>query len=271
MTTKIIENYRISNQYYRLTLDCAEIAHQATPGQFVMIRINQEVDPLLRRPFSIHRQWTASNREDAKPEGIRILFRVAGKGTAHMASMAKGAKIDIIGPLGQGFRLKNPTFHPVLIAGGIGVAPLLFLADQLKVQDLPFQPLLFLGGKTSADILCQEDFQKHSFLLQISTEDGSLGHKGLIMEPFSAYLEQVMLSAKTEIALFACGPLPLMLKVAEVSRQYRLSCQVSLEQKMACGVGACLGCVVELPDEKNQPQYRRVCTEGPVFEIMSHE
>ena len=167
MTTKIIENHRISNQYYRLTLDCAEIAHQATPGQFVMIRVNQEVEPLLRRPFSIHRQWTASNHKDAKPEGIQILFRVAGKGTAHLASLAKGAKIDIIGPFGQGFRLKNPISHPVLIAGGIGVAPLLFLADQLKAQRSATSTyLLFLGGKTAADILCQEDFQKHGFLLQ---------------------------------------------------------------------------------------------------------
>ena len=271
MTTKIVENYQISSLYYRLTLDCAEIAHQSTPGQFVMIRINQEVEPLLRRPFSIHRQWTASNRKDAEIEGIRILFRVAGKGTAHLASLAKGAKIDIIGPLGQGFRRKNPASQPVLVAGGIGVAPLLFLADQLKAEDMTLQPLLFLGGKTASDILCREDFQKHGFLLRISTEDGSLGHKGLIMEPFSAYLEQAMLSAETEIALFACGPFPLMLKVAEASRHYRLSCQVSLEQKMACGVGACLGCVVELPDGKNQPHYRRVCTEGPVFEIMSHE
>jgi dihydroorotate dehydrogenase electron transfer subunit len=281
MTTKIIENYRISNQYYRLTLDCAEIAHQATPGQFVMIRVNQEVEPLLRRPFSIHRQWTASNckdaeldRKDANLEGIQILFRIAGKGTAHLASLTKGAKIDIIGPFGQGFRLKNPISYPVLIAGGIGVAPLLFLADQLKAQDLPlqpFQPSLFLGGKTAADILCQDDFRKHGFFLRISTEDGSLGHKGLIMEPFFAYLEQIMCSAETEITLFACGPLSLMLKVVEASRQYRLSCQVSLEQKMACGVGACLGCVVELPDKDNQPQYRRVCTEGPVFEITNHE
>jgi dihydroorotate dehydrogenase electron transfer subunit len=273
MTTKIIENYQISSQYYRLTLDCAEIAHQATPGQFVMIRVKLEVEPLLRRPFSIHRRWTASNRKDVEPEGIQVLFRVAGKGTAHLASLAKGAKIDIIGPLGQGFQLKNPTLssHPVLIAGGIGVAPLLFLADQLKALDASLRPLLFLGGKTAADILCQEDFQKQDFLLRISTEDGSLGHKGLIMEPFFAYLEQMASSAETEISLFACGPLPLMLKVIEAGRKFHLNCQVSLEQKMACGVGACLGCVVELPDENNQPRYRRVCSEGPVFEIMSHE
>jgi dihydroorotate dehydrogenase electron transfer subunit len=271
MTTKIRENRQISNQYHRLTLDCAEIAHQAAPGQFVMIRINREVEPLLRRPFSIHRVWTAQDHEDAKPEGIQILFRVAGKGTAHLASLPKGAEIDIIGPLGQGFRLNDPASRPVLIAGGIGIAPLLFLADRLKAQGLPLQPLLFLGGKTASDILCQEDFQKLGFSLHVSTEDGSVGHKGLITEPLSSYLKQEALSQRTKITLFACGPFPLMLKIGEASSQYRLSCQVSLEQKMACGVGACLGCVVELPDRNNQPRYRRVCTEGPVFEIMSYE
>ncbi|MEW5800638.1 MAG: dihydroorotate dehydrogenase electron transfer subunit [bacterium] len=267
MTAKIIENYRISSYYYRLTLDCAEIAQKAAPGQFVMIRVNHEVEPLLRRPFSIHRQWTSSSHRSAQAEGIQILFRIVGKGTAHLASLSRGAKIDIIGPLGQGFRLKTAISHPLLIAGGIGAAPLLFLADRIEeAQALPLQPRLFLGGKTKEDILCREDFEKDGFSLHISTEDGSMGHKGLIMEPFSDYLKQAMLSGKNEITIFACGPLPLMYKVAEAARQYNLSCQVSLEQKMACGVGACLGCVIEWADADNPSRYRRVCKEGPVFE-----
>lgn len=295
MTTEIIENIRISGQYYRLTLDCAEIANQASAGQFVMIRVHQGLDPLLRRPFSIHRLWNSHRQGMSSdsgttrpPEGIQVLFRVAGKGTAHLASLSKGAKIDVIGPLGHGFQLDKPILSPVLIAGGIGIAPLLFLADQLKLrsqepefrsqeknkpqaaslrENPSFQPRLFLGGKSAEDILCQEDFQKQGFSLSISTEDGSLGHKGLITEPFYAFLEQMSrLSSGIEPVLFTCGPLPLMFRIIEIARQYRLSCQVSLEQKMACGVGACMGCVVELY-QGGLRQYRRVCTEGPVFEI----
>ncbi|MEW6379274.1 MAG: dihydroorotate dehydrogenase electron transfer subunit [bacterium] len=311
MTTEVIENVRISGQYYRLTLACAEIANQASAGQFVMIRVHQGLDPLLRRPFSIHRLWDSRRHRPSpdsgsdRPQGIQILFRLAGKGTAYLASLSTGAKIDVIGPLGHGFQLEKPVLHPVLIAGGIGIAPLLFLADQLRVvsgqwpvvskektgdrsqesgvrsqeknklqatslMESPlFQPRLFLGGKSAEDILCQEDFRKQGFSLSISTEDGSLGHKGLITEPLCAYLEQVTrISSGIEPVLFACGPLPLMSRVIEIARHYHLSCQVSLEQRMACGVGACMGCVVELEEGDNSHQYRRVCTEGPVFEIL---
>ncbi|MCL6584891.1 MAG: dihydroorotate dehydrogenase electron transfer subunit [bacterium] len=317
MITEVVENCQISSQAFRLTLDCAEIAAKAYPGQFVMIRVNQgRAAPLLRRPFSIHRLWwtcgagshsqgqsspfsqgqpspgyqdrqqsSPGSRYGQQPSGIQILFRVVGEGTAYLASLAKGAKVDLIGPLGHGFELKEPDYCPVLIAGGIGVAPLLFLADRIKEKnswpavatanpsaaekksDNPLaRPWLFLGGKTAGDILCRDEFQRLGFSLAISTEDGSLGQKGLISEPLAAFLEQ-MISCGLKPSLFACGPIPLMDRVAEIAWQYRLSGQVSLEQRMACGVGACMGCVVEVVRGKNPPDYKRVCTEGPVFDI----
>ena len=268
MITKIIENIQIADQYYRLTLDCNEIAQDAYPGQFVMIKVNQGTDPLLRRPFSIHRLWTGLNARKRNLKGIQILFRVVGRGTAQLASFAKGAEIDIIGPLGKGFRLEKHISFPILVAGGIGIAPLLFLADQLKKKYSLVEPHLFLGGKTANDILCLEDFQKHAFLLQISTEDGSLGAKGLISEKLISCLKKMKYSGKTpEGVLFACGPSALMSKVIEISKKYHLPCQVSLEQRMACGVGACLGCVTEFAKDNNAPRYQRVCAEGPVFEL----
>jgi len=268
VTTKIREISHLDGPYYRLTLDCADIARSASPGQFVMVKANWGADPLLRRPFSIHRLWMSSNSRSREPEGIQILFRVAGKGTDRLAALARGAEIDIIGPLGRGFNLKRPVFIPVFIAGGIGIAPLLFLADQLKHDNLLFQPQLFLGGKTAQDILCLEDFKRYDFSLHITTEDGSMGERGVITDLLLPYLEKVKNSPDMpKSILCACGPSALMSEVIEISRRYHMTCQISMEQRMACGVGACLGCVIELKEAEKSLRYQRVCTEGPVFEL----
>jgi len=268
VVTHITETEHISGPYYRLTLECAEVARSAYPGQFVMIKAHWGTDPLLRRPFSIHRLWISSNSRSREPKGIQILFRVVGKGTEKLAALPHGTEIDIIGPLGRGFNLKRPISIPLFVAGGIGIAPLLFLADQLKHDNLLFQPHLFLGGKTTQDILCLEDFKKHNFSLHITTEDGSMGKKGMVTDLLLPYLEKVKNSPDMpKSVLCACGPSALMSLVIEISRRHHMTCQISMEQRMACGVGACLGCVIELKETEKSVRYQRVCTEGPVFEF----
>lgn len=266
MISKVIENTSLKNNFYRLTLQSPILAKTAHPGQFIMIRPYEGLDPFLRRPFSIHRLF--SHPGSIEPDGIQILYQVKGKGSAYMTTLRPGTEIDLLGPLGHGFQLPQDLSFPLLIAGGMGIAPLVYLADYLLQNRPSVQPHLFLGAKSCSDLLCTNDFPKDHFVLHLTTEDGSAGEKGLITAAVSTFLGGSSPPPfSPETVLFACGPPGLLSRVIQLAKKYHLWCQVSYEQNMACGVGACLGCVIEWGGEGTIKSYQRVCTEGPVFQI----
>ncbi len=266
---KIILNKKIIPEHYKICLDAPEIAGEAKPGQFVHIRAREGYDPLLRRPFSIHK---------SQGEKIEILYKVVGKGTQLLSRKKIGKKIDILGPLGQGFKVNPGLEKVILVAGGIGVAPLYFLAERLagythwkaekgskrqsiindsSINKNQLDILVLLGAETKEKILCLEDFKNLNVKIEIATEDGSESFKGLVSDLFFQ-----LLSKESQVNLVcACGPALMLKRIAELNYRYKIPCQVSLEQRMGCGIGACLGCTI-----KGQTGYLRVCRNGPVFE-----
>ncbi len=243
----VVYRETLGGGHFRLRLRPARPL-RAEPGQFVMLRVGEGIDPLLRRPFSIHRTDPGETGE------FEILFRVVGRGTRLLSRLRAGDRVDALGPLGQGFR--TDAEHPVLVGGGVGVAPLLFLTERLLEQGR--RPLLLLGARTDRDLLCHQDFTCLAVPCRVATEDGSAGEPGLV----TGLLDRALDEAAPGTAVYACGPPAMLAAVAGRCRRAGVPCQVSLEAHMACGVGACLGCVVPGTDEP----YLRVCREGPVVD-----
>jgi dihydroorotate dehydrogenase electron transfer subunit len=254
--TTVLWNQPVATDYFRMGLSCARGFDTAKPGQFIMLRVGAGASPLLRRPFSL----LGLIREADRVTGIEILFRVVGKGTARLACCRKGDRLSVLGPLGSAFLVPDTCRQLVLVAGGIGVPPIRFLAQSLLEREgNPNRCVVFIGGRTQDDLVCISEFDLPGFLLDISTDDGSRGHQGVVTRS----LERALDTAPVDL-ICACGP-PAMLKaVAAIAAAHDAPCQVSIEAMMACGMGACLGCAVETRDE--DARYRHVCTDGPVFD-----
>jgi len=239
---------------FLMRLQAPEIAATANPGQFVMIQTGPQPEkrgPLLRRPFSLHR-ISASGE-------IALLYRVVGTGTKLMAEMQSRDELEIMGPLGRGFDLSMAAPQSYLVAGGIGLAPMVALAEALKDQRSSF----FYGARTSQEIdvfwaLIRQTAYKGE--ISVTAENGISVPQGMVTEPLAEAL------SANPAPIFACGPRPMLARVAELARWAGVPAQVSLEARMACGLGACLSCAVELAKEKQSGSlYSRVCCEGPVF------
>jgi len=262
---KIIKNIAVAPKYYKIVLSCLPIAKDANAGQFVAIKITDTYEPLLRRPFSIHK---------LSGPGIEILYEIVGRGTEILSQKKAGEYLDIIGPLGNGFNYKSqvtpsPSLgtlfgrsSPVLVAGGMGVAPLLFLAEKIVTRSggrqVTRRPLVLIGAKTRSDVLCEKEFRKLGCNVKIATDDGSRGYKGYVTELLKKELSTINYQLST---IYACGPRPMLKETAAISKKYNIPAQVSLEEHMACGIGACLGCAVN-----TKQGYKRVCQDGPVFD-----
>jgi dihydroorotate dehydrogenase electron transfer subunit len=249
---QILSNSQISENYYQLQLKCDKAFETATPGQFVMIRLSDNYFPLLRRPFSIHNLFQNEKGDLC----LELLYKVVGKGTIALSEYQKNQWLDVLGPIGNGFRVKDSVHSALLISGGIGVAPMLFLTKCLLENGTLCQ--VINGGRTINDILCTDIFQSLGVVTNIYTDDGSVGTKGFVTD----HLENFIENQKPDI-LYACGPQPMLSKVTKISKQMNVACQVSLESHMACGMGACLGCAV--PSDNLQKKYFHVCADGPVF------
>ena len=243
---KIISNKRIKENYFHCVVSCLEIAPSALPGQFVNIRVAGKNEPLLRRPLSIHR---------VKGKNIELFYEVVGDATKILSQKKPGEYLDIIGPLGNGFDLSSALHRQkvILVSGGMGVAPLLFLAEKLKHKKI----CVLIGARSKKDINCEKEFKKIGCNVKIATDDGSLGFKGRVTDLLKRLLSDNNCSPE---AIYACGPHPMLKVLAMISQEFNIPAQVSLEEHMACGVGACLGCVVETSEG-----LKRVCKEGPVF------
>lgn len=253
---KVLWNKKISSGCYQIGLTCSEHYSAAKPGQFIMLRLAQQSDPLLRRPFSIHNLIISNGQA----EGLELLYKVVGKGTAIMARQKPGDMVDILGPLGTGFIIPRQAKSIHVVAGGIGVAPLVFLASQLYRNKFDFSTCrVFIGGRTKEDLLCRDDFVQLGLKVDTTTDDGSDGDQCLVTHPLELAVDH-----NPPDMIVACGPMPMLACVIGIADKHRIPCQVSIETMMACGLGACLGCAVE--GRADQGRYLHACLDGPVFD-----
>ena len=259
----VLSNIELSPGYWRMRLSAPQEFLAAKPGQFFMAKVSKLVDPLLRRPFGIFDIGIHTPvQSGTKPQAyFEMLYHAVGKATNLLSLMRENETLDILGPLGSGlFEFGDADEEKLIVGGGIGLAPLYLLAKEMVAKKFSVQ--LFAGGRSAPDVLCYEDFQRLGIGCNIATDDGSLGEQGLVTKILTQHLEK---SGK-KATIYACGPHGMLKAVAKIAAQYQVACQVSLENYMACGVGACLGCVT--PGKNHSPQtpdYRCVCTEGPVF------
>lgn len=252
----VVLNEMIAPAYGRVRLSCDAGFTKARPGQFVMIGFPGAIDPLLRRPFSIHRLVSG---EDGF-QGIEVLYKVVGKATRRLSQVACGGVLSLLGPLGRGFQVPPGIERLYCVAGGFGVAPFVFLMEWLQRQTFPPAELqVFLGGRGKADLLCISDFEQLGVPVRLTTDDGSCGDQCRVTDPFAEALAQ-----RPPDLVLACGPKAMLACVLGIVRAYRVPCQVSIEAMMACGMGACLGCAVE--GRRDPGRYLHACVDGPVFD-----
>ena len=241
----IIERQQLGDQYFRLVLKHDGAMQPIVPGQFVEVLVEGSRDVMLRRPISVH---------DVSDSTLTLLIQIVGNGTRRLAEHAVGERLNVVYPLGHGFTTVLPSgSRALLVGGGAGTAPLLHLSKELKAHDI--HCTILLGGRTASLIPVQDDFRPYGDLL-LATDDGSLGHHGIVTT-HPAFAEHYDM-------IYTCGPTPMMKAVAHSAARRGIRCEVSLENMMACGVGACLCCVTD-----TDQGHRCVCKDGPVFDIST--
>ncbi|UCD33272.1 MAG: dihydroorotate dehydrogenase electron transfer subunit [Desulfobacterales bacterium] len=252
----VLWNEKIGPLYFRIGLSCNAGYSGAKPGQFVMIHFQDQMGPFLRRPFSIHKLISKNDGT----RGIELLCKVVGEGTKKLSMCQKGDVLDILGPLGTGFSFTDHYRRIFIVAGGIGVAPMPFLASFLQAKGVETSGCtVFLGGRSKDDLLCEEDFLQLGMKTHMTTDDGSQGDQCLVTHPVEIAAEK-----KRPDIIYACGPWDMLTCVIHIAEKLNIPCQVSIETMMACGMGACLGCAVASHDEP--VRYMHACVDGPVFE-----
>jgi len=262
----VLEHRLFHGDYRLLKLAAPAIGPLVEPGQFVHLKIPRFEHAVLRRPFSIFK---------ADSESISILYKAVGRGTAALATVVEGEPVNLLGPLGNGFPpLRSASYGgqvagqatdgeviPVLVAGGYGNAALF-----LQAAKLPVKGVAFFGGRTAADILCVDQFEALGWDVRVATDDGSLGQKGFVTAALDAWLEERGAGgAERGVELFACGPNAMLKAVGDRAIQHGLTAWLSMDRNMACGVGACLTCVIKRKTADGW-EWARCCKDGPVFE-----
>jgi len=258
--TIILSNQEISSGYYRMRILVPDIGEVARPGHFIMIRVQNSQLPLLRRPFGIFRTGFLPADCEGQPdkEYLEILYKVVGQGTTIMSGLHQGDRVEVLGPLGRGFDLGVAGTEKILVGGGIGLVPLYMLARELVKTS---KVRLLMGGRKRDDIIAVTEFERLGVETYVSTEDGSLGEEGLVTQVLERKLQKY-----PQAEVYACGPMPMLEAVQQICAGHQAPLQVSLDALMACGVGACLGCVVKGAGHSDQnPRYLCTCKEGPVF------
>jgi dihydroorotate dehydrogenase electron transfer subunit len=266
----VAENATLARDTFRLRFACPEIARRITPGQFVMLRVAGCNDPLLGRPLAM---YDVAPDAAGKPHFLDVVYLTVGKMTRILPELVVGSRLEVWGPLGNGFLpTPKPTEHLVMVAGGIGQTPFLSLAKEyLGVQTYGDPPrrvprahkvTLCYGAKTRDYLACVEDFRRTGATILLSTDDGSQAHRGFVTELIQPVVEKSVWPCR----IVCCGPERMMEATSEIARKLNVPCQISLESPMACGIGACFSCVTKIRDASGGWDYRRTCIEGPVFE-----
>ena len=250
---RIMANAQVGPRLYLMTLHAPQIAERIAPGQFVHMKVPRMEDHILRRPFSIY----AANPDEGT---VDILYQVVGFGSDHMTRLEAGLTAELIGPVGTGWSAPADAQRVLLVAGGVGAAPLFMMAEQLIEQGVETD--VVLGAQTEAALVCRSRYEQ---LLgacpSCATDDGSFGRAGFCTSLVQEALDAAASEGRQYDYLAVCGPEPLMKIVAGMAKQAGVSAQVSMEKRMACGIGACLSCVVDTKNGK-----KRACVDGPVFD-----
>jgi len=254
---KILSRKEVASKVYLMSVKAPGIAQEALPGQFIHIKCSKDNYPLLRRPLSIH-------RVDKEKGEIFILFQAVGEGTKLLADRTLGDDLDIMGPIGNGFNIYPESKKIVIIGGRIGVAPLLALCEESIRQGKEVRVLI--GALKKELVIREESFKILGAKVEVATDDGSYRYKGLVTDLLERMIKEGWLADQ----IFACGPKPMLKKISKIALQANVNYQVSLEERMACGIGACLGCVckIKIKDKREYKvkyEYKRVCVDGPVF------
>jgi dihydroorotate dehydrogenase electron transfer subunit len=243
---KVIANDRIAPGVGLMVLDAPVCAATVQPGQFVHLRVDTGTDTILRRPFSVHR---------VERERIEILYQVLGRGTLRMAEKQAGdASMDLVGPLGRGWAMPEGTAHALIVSGGLGAAPLGMLAERLAARGVAVS--VAMGAPSRDRLVSRELFESTARRVELATDDGSVGERGFVTGPAARLLGEERFDI-----VYTCGPEAMQRAIASLALAAAVPCQVSLERLMACGVGACLSCVVSTRDG-----LKRACVDGPVFD-----
>jgi dihydroorotate dehydrogenase electron transfer subunit len=281
-TVEIVENVRLSRETYRLRFHAPKIARRILPGQFLMLRLAGINDPLIGRPLALYDTVLSASGE---PEAIDVVYLVKGKFTSRLWQMTAGQRLDVWGPLGNGFKRSGfrvqdsgqDSSHLIMVAGGIGQTPFLALAQQVlgykkygeEPRDVaPAARVTFCYGARTADYFAGvEDFERLGVGVRLATDDGSRGHHGLVTD----LLSHVLSESRGRPQIVCCGPESMMEAVAKMAIEAKCPCQVSLETPMACGVGICFTCVAKIRQPGGGWDYKRTCVEGPVFDAATVE
>ena len=258
-------NRQIANGIYSLVLFAPDLAMAARPGQFAMISVSGGADPFLRRPFSFA-------GIDQSAGTVCFIYQITGRGTASMSGWETNRQTDILGPLGNGFSWDESLGLAILAGGGLGIAPLLPFAKELRLQGI--ETAVFAGAKSRDLLLGLPQFSEYGCEIRVATEDGSGGAAGFITGPLEEYMSaRFPLSPSAadhagqsaERGLFACGPTLFLKAVAGLCVKYKLNAQLSMEERMGCGFGVCMGCSIETRAADGAANRKRVCRDGPVF------
>ncbi|MHB1558946.1 MAG: dihydroorotate dehydrogenase electron transfer subunit [Isosphaeraceae bacterium] len=263
----IVENIPVARDTYRIRLADAAIAGSIRPGQFVMVRpvAGEENDPLLGRPLAL---YDLARDASGTPVAFDLVYLVIGRGTAALARCQPGESLPVWGPLGNGFG-PAPSGPVVFVAGGIGQTPFLALGREwlnpgTDGRKCPSATILY-GVRTKSLLAGVEDFRSAGIEVELATDDGSAGHHGFVTELLARRLDRGEIPAR----IVACGPPAMLASVARIAEQHGVDCEVSLENHMACGFGACFSCVAPIRQPDGTVDLRRVCVEGPVFSARS--
>jgi dihydroorotate dehydrogenase electron transfer subunit len=258
---EVLSHKKYGEHYHSLTIVAPDIGERVRPGQFVNVKCGEGQANILRRPFSVYRV----HKRGGWASTVEIVFDIRGPGTAYLSHLRGHASVDLVGPLGRGFGLPKKRAHCLLVGGGIGSAPLFFLADELRNDGHRVD--VILGARNSGLLLNAIEARRVASVCVTTTEDGSQGEKGRVTDVLAETIER----CGTEI-VYACGPHPMLAAVSAACVERKLPVQVAVEELMACGYGVCMTCVMPLrrplkrdEDPEDATVYARSCTEGPVF------
>ncbi len=252
---EILSNEKYGENIYKMEVFSPDICKNAQAGQFINVKCSSggNIDPLLRRPFSIF-------DVEKKFNVFSILYTIKGKGTKFLTSLKNGDNLDFAGPLGKGIDLDGKNINILLVGGGIGIAPLNFIAGQAQLKNK--NPYLVAGFKDSNFLRWERDLVRTGIKYRIFTEDGSWGETGLATD----YLKEDIFAYK-DYDIYCCGPVSMLKQLQNIFKDTKNNVSALLEETMACGIGVCMGCVIKIRTGKNKFKYKRVCSEGPAFDL----
>ena len=258
---RVTAHRRIAHDHYLLSLACLPIARAARPGQFIHLQCAapsawQGGGPLLRRPFSLY-------DVDLRRGTCDLIYKVVGLGTETLREAVVGDTLDLLGPLGTTFTAEAAVTRALLLGGGVGIPPLYFWAKALVAYGIAVEA--YLGVQTKNYLICDAAFRALGVPTRVATDDGSAGFKGFVTALVESSFRRQAPEAGTQ--LYICGPTPMMQAAAALAARWHVPAQVSLEERMGCALGVCMGCIVEIagPHATAHKRYQRICTEGPVF------